>query len=190
VASAWHLLRALWHLFDLRLLSTASFPVANFGASLTRMEIGALPFLLPLLFQFGFGLDALHAGLPVLAVFAGNLLVKVGTARELRTFGFPRVRLVNGLLNPASILPCALLSPAMLFAELTRSMQFSDNNTIVFTDIPRLRLAAYTLFSTMFELALRLAVALGAIGVWLGHAALATLLRLAAANAGASAVGK
>jgi hypothetical protein len=122
-------------------------------------------------------------------VFAGNLAVKVGTARELRAFGFPRVRLVNGLLNPASILACALLSPAMLFAELTRSMQFSDNNMIVFTDIPRLRLAAYTLFSTMFELALRLAVALGAIGVWLEHAALATLLRLAA-NAGASAVGK
>jgi hypothetical protein len=98
---------------------------------------------------------------------------------------------------------------------LTRSMQFSAYNTIAFADIPKPRLAvANTLFSTVFQLAMGLGVALGArlghmaLG-WLvpgalpagefriafvlvamvGLAALADTLRLAG-DAGASAVGK
>jgi hypothetical protein len=151
LASIWHLRRAPEPLFDLRLLSTATFPVAIFGGSLSYMAIGAMPFLLPLIFQVGFGLDAFHAGLLVLAVFAGNLVMKTGTTRVLRAFGFRRVLLVNGLLNAASILACALLSPAtpllviaavLFFGGLIRSMQFSAYNTIAFADIPKPRLAA------------------------------------------------
>jgi uncharacterized membrane protein len=77
--------------------------------------------------------------------------MKTGTTRVLRAFGFRRVLLVNGLLNAASILACALLSPAtpllviaavLFFGGLTRSMQFSAYNTIAFADIPKPRLAA------------------------------------------------
>jgi hypothetical protein len=138
------------------------------------MAMGAMPFLLPLLFQVGFGLDAFHAGLRVLAVFARNLVVKVGTTRALRAFGFRRMRLLNGLLNAASILARALLPPAtpVLFAGLIRSMQFSAYNTIAFADIPRQRLAAANaLFSTVLRLTMRLGVAPCAFGVRLGHAA-------------------
>jgi hypothetical protein len=168
-------------------LSTVSFAIANVGASRARMAIGAVPFLLPLLFQVGFGLHAFHAGL-LLAVFAGNPVVKVGTTRELRAFGLRRVRLVNGLLNAASILARALLSratpvlvaAAVLFAGLTRSMQFGAYNTIAFADIPRQRLAAANaLFSTVLQLTMRPGVALCALGVRLGHAALGWLARIA-----------
>jgi hypothetical protein len=131
---------------------------------------------------------------------------------------------LNGLLDAASILACALLSPAtpvpaiaavLFVGGLTRSMQFSAYNTIAFADIPKPRLAvANTLFSTVFQLAMGLGVALGArlghmaLG-WLvpgalpagefriafvlvamvGLAALADTLRLAG-DAGTSAVGK
>jgi hypothetical protein len=141
------------------------------------MAMGAMPFLLPLLFQVGFGLDAFHAGLRVLAVFAGNLVVKVGATRALRAFGFRCMRLLNGLLNAASILARALLPPAtpvlvaaaVLFAGLTRSMQFSAYNTIAFADIPRQRLAAANaLLSTVLRLKMRLGVALCALGARLG----------------------
>jgi MFS family permease len=150
------------------------------------MEIGAVPFLLPLIFQVGFGLDAFHAGLLALAVFAGNLAMKIGTMRVLRGFGFRRVLLVNGLLNVASILACALLSPAtpvpviaavLFVGGLTRSMQFSAYNTIAFADIPRQRLAAANaLSSTVSQLAMGLGVALGALGGRLGHGALGWLV--------------
>jgi len=69
------------------------------------MAIGAVPFLLPLLFQLGFGLDAFHSGLLVIAVFAGNLMMKPATTPILRRFGFKPVILVNGLANVASLAP-------------------------------------------------------------------------------------
>jgi hypothetical protein len=43
-----------------------------YGGSLFRASISAVPFLLPLLFQVGFGMDPFHSGLLVLAVFVGN----------------------------------------------------------------------------------------------------------------------
>jgi hypothetical protein len=104
----------------------------------------------------------------------------------LRASGFRRVLLVSGLMNAASILARAPLSPAMplpviaavlFFGGLTRPMQFSACNTIAFADVSKPRLAgANTLFSTVFQLAmgLGLGVALGALGV-----------RLAASGVGA-----
>jgi EmrB/QacA subfamily drug resistance transporter len=179
VLAVWHLRHAPAPLFDLDALRTTTFAVTILGGSLARMAIGAVPFLLPLMFQVGFGLDAFHSGLLVLAVFAGNLVMKVRTTQVLRRFGFRRVLLVNGLLNVASILACALLTPAtpvpvimaVLFGGgLTRSMQFSAYNTLAFADIARDRLAAAnTLFSTAFQLAMGLGVALGALGVRWGE---------------------
>jgi predicted MFS family arabinose efflux permease len=179
VLSIRHLRRAKDPLFDLGALKATTFAVTIFGGSLARMAIGAVPFLLPLMFQVGFGLDAFHSGLLVLAVFAGNLVMKIRTTQVLRAFGFRRVLLVNGLLSVASMLACALLTPAtpvpviaavLFVGGLTRSMQFSAYNTIAFADIARDRLAAAnTLFSTAFQLAMGLGVALGALGVRLGH---------------------
>lgn len=113
--------------------STATFAVAIFGGSLSRRAIGAVSFLLPLMFQFGFGLDVSPAGLLVPALFAGNLSLKIGTMWGLRASGFRRAMLVDGLLNVASILACALFPPvtpapvvaAVLFVGgLRRSMRF------------------------------------------------------------------
>jgi EmrB/QacA subfamily drug resistance transporter len=174
-----HLRRAAHPLVDLSSMKIPTFSVTILGGSLFRMAIGAIPFLLPLMFQVGFGLDAFHSGLLVIAVFAGNLLMKPGTTGILRRFGFKPVLLVNGAINVASLLACALLSPAtpiwiiclLLFVGgLTRSMQFTAYNTIAFADIPQPRMAAAnTLFSTAFQVALGLGIALGAVAVRVGH---------------------
>ena len=174
-----HLKRAEHPLIDLSSFAIPTFSITIIGGSLFRMAIGAVPFLLPLMFQLGFGLDAFHSGLLVIAVFAGNLMMKPATTPILRRFGFKPVLLVNGVANVASLAACALLSPvtpvwliaAVLFVGgLTRSMQFSALNTIAFADVPQPRMAAAnTLFSTAFQVALGLGIALGAIGVRLGH---------------------
>jgi EmrB/QacA subfamily drug resistance transporter len=178
-ALGWHLKRAAHPLIDLSSLAIPTFSITIVGGSLFRMAIGAVPFLLPLLFQLGFGLDAFHSGLLVIAVFAGNLMMKPATTPILRRFGFKPVILVNGLANVASLAACALLTPAtpvwliaavLFVGGLTRSMQFSALNTIAFADVPQQRMAAAnTLFSTAFQVALGLGVALGASGVRLGH---------------------
>ena len=77
------------------------------GGSIFRIAISATPFLLPLMFQIGFELDAYQAGLLVLAVFADNLAMKPGTTAVLKALGF-RMRLVAA----------ALVNAAMIFFGL------------------------------------------------------------------------
>lgn len=185
VVEVWHLRRAAHPLIDLTTLEIPTFAITIFGGSLFRMAIGAVPFLLPLMFQVGFGLDAFHSGLLVIAVFAGNLGMKLATTPILRRFGFKPVLLVNGLINVGALLACALLTPstpimlitALLFVGgLTRSMQFTALNTIAFSDMPQERMAsANTLFSTAFQVAMGLGIALGAVGVRLGHVVASSL---------------
>jgi len=179
VAVARHLRRAAHPLVDLSTMNTPTYSVTILGGSLFRMAIGAVPFLLPLMFQLGFGLDAFHSGLLVIAVFGGNLLMKPGTTGILRRFGFKPVLLVNGAINVASLFACALLSPAtpvwlicllLFIGGMSRSMQFTAYNTIAFADIAQPRMAAAnTLFSTAFQVALGLGIALGAVAVRVGH---------------------
>jgi len=174
-----HLRKTEHPLIDLRTLVTPTFAVAIYGGSLFRMAIGAVPFLLPLLFQVGFGLNAFHSGMLVIAVFAGNLMMKPATTGILRRFGFKPVLLVNGAINVLSLLACAFFTPAtpiwlialvLFIGGLTRSMQFTAYNTIAFADMAQARMAAAnTLFSTAFQVAMGLGVALGALGVRLGH---------------------
>jgi EmrB/QacA subfamily drug resistance transporter len=103
----WHLRRAAHPLIDLASFAIPTFAITIVGGSLFRMAIGAVPFLLPLMFQLGFGLDAFHSGLLVIAVFAGNLMMKPATTPILRRFGFKPVILVNGLANVGSLAACA-----------------------------------------------------------------------------------
>jgi EmrB/QacA subfamily drug resistance transporter len=178
VLLAWatrHLRRADHPILAVSVLAIPTFAVSFWGGSLFRMSIGALPFLLPLLFQVGFGLDAFHAGLLMVALFAGNLVIKPFTSAVLRRFGFRATLIGNGLLNAASLAACALLGPdtpvammvPLLFvAGMVRSMQFTALNTVAFSDVPQPQMsAANTLFSTAFQLALGLGIAVGALAI-------------------------
>ncbi|MFG3757344.1 MFS transporter, partial [Klebsiella pneumoniae] len=75
-------------LLDLSALRIQTYAMSVGGGSLMRAMIGTAPFLLPLMFQIGFGLGAFEAGLLVLAVFVGNLGIKPLTTPILRAFGF------------------------------------------------------------------------------------------------------
>ena len=150
-----------------------TFRSSIYGGSLFRIAISALPFLLPLLFQVGFGLPAVTAGVLVLAVFAGNLLMKPFTTPIMRRWGFRSVLFWNGIIGVLAILACALLSAdtpwpviaAVLFiGGLSRSMQFTAYNSIGFADVPKPQMSgASTVFSMSFQLAMGMGVAVGAL---------------------------
>jgi len=175
-----HLKRAARPMFDLGALKLPTFAVAIWGGSLFRMGVSAVPFLIPLMFQIGFGFDAFAAGMMLMAVFAGNLTMKPLTTRVMRRFGFRPVLVVNGLLNAALIGACALFAQEMplslicgvlFLGGMARSMQFTALNTIAFSDVPQVQMAsANTLFSTAFQLAMGLGIALGAIAWRIGKA--------------------
>jgi EmrB/QacA subfamily drug resistance transporter len=63
-------------LLRLSLLRISTFRVSVMGGSLFRIGVGAIPFLLPLLFQLGFGLDPFQSGSLTFAAAAGALFSK------------------------------------------------------------------------------------------------------------------
>ncbi|MBZ0056750.1 MULTISPECIES: MFS transporter [unclassified Leclercia] len=174
-----HFRRAEWPMIRLDALQVPTFRVTMFGGSLFRASISAVPFLLPLLFQVGFGMDAFHSGLLVLAVFVGNLTIKPATTPLLRGLGFKKLLLINGALNVLALLACAFLTPQtpvwvimliLYFGGVFRSIQFTAISTLAFADVPSPQMSyANTLFSTATQLAVGLGITLGAIGIRIGE---------------------
>ncbi|HDK5754387.1 MFS transporter [Klebsiella pneumoniae] len=174
-----HFRRAAAPMVRLDALQVPTFRVTMYGGSLFRASISAVPFLLPLLFQVGFGMDPFHSGLLVLAVFVGNLTIKPATTPLIRWLGFRRLLLINGALNVCSLLACALLTPQtpvwaimliLYLGGMFRSIQFTGVSTLAFADVPAAQMSdANTLFSTASQLAVGLGITLGAIGIRLGE---------------------
>ncbi len=156
-------------------LAVRSFAVTMLGGSLFRIAVGAVPFLLPLLFQVGFGFDAFRSGLLVLALFIGNVAMKPMTSAVLRRFGFRSVMVGDGCLAGLSILALAVLAPdtplaltlvLLVLAGMTRSMGLTTINTLAFADVPQAAMSgANTLFNMFQQLSFGFGVALGALAL-------------------------
>ncbi|HEV2674197.1 MAG TPA: MFS transporter [Aliidongia sp.] len=173
-AFAWrHARRHAHPLLDLHALEVPSFAVAIWGGSLFRIAISTAPFLLPLLFQLGFGMDAFHSGLLVLTLFAGNLAMKTVTSPVLTRFGFRTALIGNGLVVVVAAAACAFLTPAtpwpvialVLFVNgLCRSMQFTSLTTLSLSEIPAAQVAsASTLSSMVQQMTMGMGIAFGAL---------------------------
>jgi len=178
-----HLRRHAHPLIDPAPFKVPTFRMVMLAGSAMRTLIGAMPFLLPLSFQLGFGMDPFRAGLLVLALFAGNLGIKPLTSAVLRRCGFRTVLVGNGLVQAATMLGFAAVTPAvpvgavvalLALSGASRSLQFTALNTLAFADVPQPWMApANTWFSVAFQLSLGVGVAVGAVA-----------LRLAGAEAG------
>lgn len=109
-----------------------------------RCLFSSAPFLLPLLFQVGFGLSPSVAGTWMLGYFCANLGLKPFTSAILRRFGFRNVLFFNGFLVTISLLICVFLSPhesafllilTLAFAGASRSMELTALSTVAFADV-------------------------------------------------------
>ncbi|WP_051941183.1 MFS transporter [Phaeacidiphilus oryzae] len=175
-----HLARAERPLVDLRVMRLHSARVSNLGGSLFRTAISAVPFLLPLLFELGYGWSPTAAGLMLMAVFAGNIGIKPLTSPILRRWGFKRVLVGSNLAAAGSIALCAGLGPhtplaataAVLFAGgVFRSIGFTAYNGVAFAEVPAAQMsAANTLNATLQQLAGGVGVAAGALALRAGQA--------------------
>ena len=111
-AAVFWMRRAAHPLFDLTVFGTRTFRATNSGGFFYRLTISAVPFLLPLMFQNGFGWSPLHAGIMVAAVFIGNIGIKPATTPLIRRFGFKPVLVFASLASAATFALCAMLTPA------------------------------------------------------------------------------
>jgi EmrB/QacA subfamily drug resistance transporter len=168
-----HAPRTAHPVLDLGLLRVPTFRASIVGGFLFRVGIGALPFLLPLMLQAGFGLSAFASGQLTFAAALGALTMKFAAAPILRRFGFRPVLLANALLSGASLAAIALFRPdtphllilaVLLIGGFFRSLQFTSINTLGYSDIDQRRMSRATSFASMAQqLSLSVGVASGAV---------------------------
>jgi EmrB/QacA subfamily drug resistance transporter len=115
------------------------------GGSLFRIGIGAVPFLLPLMLQLGFGLTPLQSGAITFVSAIGAIMSKFIAEQVYKRFGFPRVlgfaAIMGGLLVGLQGLfnqdtPVPLMMGVLLIGGVLRSVFFTGSNAIGYADIP------------------------------------------------------
>jgi len=173
VFSIRHLKRAENPMIDLSLFSIPTFSITMWVGLWIRTALSAIPFLIPLYLQVGLGIDPFIAGLLVLSVFIGNLVMKAFTTPMLNRFGFKKLMTINGYLVILSFLACALITKdtpfwmmaLILFMNgLFRSLQFTSINTLSLADVPKPQMSsASALASTAMQISMALGIAVGSL---------------------------
>jgi EmrB/QacA subfamily drug resistance transporter len=168
-------------LLDLDLLRLPTLRIAVVGGSLFRIGAGAMPFLLPLMLQLGFGLDALHSGMLTFTGAVGAMAMKPVAARILHRFGFRRVLMANALAASMVLCgyglfradsPAALIVGVLLLSGLLRSLQFTSLNAFVYAEVDQPRMAqASSLASMAQQLSTAIGVTIGSYALDVASAA-------------------
>jgi EmrB/QacA subfamily drug resistance transporter len=164
VISGWLYLRhARRHpapVLDFRLMRIPTFGLSVIGGGLSRVSAGAIPFLLPMMLQLGFGWSAAASGLVTFASSAGSMAMRPVAKPLLHKWGFRTVMIWNGLVASAFLALIAAMRPSwpitaiyglLLVGGFFQSLQFIAYNTIAYADIPRTQMSAATSFYTTFQ---------------------------------------
>jgi EmrB/QacA subfamily drug resistance transporter len=170
-----HARRTASPVLDFSLLRLPTMRASIIGGFLFRLGIGALPFLLPLLMQVGFGLSPFKSGLVTFASAVGAMGMKTLAARLIRTFGFRNIMVINALVSSLFLAACALFTittPLLLIMIILvvggffRSLQFTAINTVAYAEVEPAQMSrATTLVSVNQQLAISAGVAVGAFSV-------------------------
>ena len=176
--AVWHLRRTRFPLLNLRTLAVPTFRVAQSGVIAYWFVCGAMPFLLPLLFQTQFGWSPVKSGAVVAFVFAGNVGIKPATTPLINRFGFRSVLLaaaaatavvVAALGFTTASTPVAAIALLTLISGVTRSVGFTVYSTVGLADMPaELMRDANTLAATSMQLGAGLAIAIATVALRIG----------------------
>jgi EmrB/QacA subfamily drug resistance transporter len=182
----WHAKRTAFPVIDLRLLEIPTFRIGVTGGTLTRMGIGALPFLLPMMLQLGFGYSPIVSGLLTFASAAGALTNRLAATAIIRRYGYRNTLLFNAFLTSALLgvnalwrpgTPVMLIFGVLLFGGFFRSLQFNTLQTVAYAEVPPAQMSSATTVASMVQ----------QLGNGFGVALAALLLQLALAWRGSSA---
>lgn len=171
VAYGWHAHGAAHPLLRLTLFKVRTFRVSVVGGFITRLGIGGLPFLLPLLYQLGLGLPAWQSGLLMMPAALAAMGMKLISVRVLRRFGYRQVLIVNTLMIGVTIALFSLVGPQTplwgivglgLAQGFFNSLQFASMNSMAYADIePTDTSMASTISSSLQQLSMSFGLACG-----------------------------
>jgi EmrB/QacA subfamily drug resistance transporter len=164
-----HAMQAPHPLLRLGLLRIRTLRAALSGSFVTRLGVGGMPFLLPLLYQVGIGFSPIQSGLLILPQSVTAISLKLTMPKILTRFGYRRVLVTNTILLGVLIgifatvnghTPAWLIClQAMGFGFLS-SLQFTSMNTLVYADVTEADTSmASTIASTMQQMSVSFGVA-------------------------------
>lgn len=139
-----HARKTKYPLLDPSLFRHKLFRSSVTGGSFFRIGVGAMPFLLPLMLQLGFGLNPFQSGAITFVSAIGAIMSKFIAERIFSRFGFPRVlgfaAVFGGLLIAAQGLfttetPVAVMMIILVAGGVLRSIFFTGTNAIGYADI-------------------------------------------------------
>jgi EmrB/QacA subfamily drug resistance transporter len=139
-----HAMRTAYPLLRLSLFRIRTFRAAVAGSYLTRLGIGGIPFLFPLLYQVGLGFTPIQSGLMMMPQAIASMSLKVFMPRILARFGYRLVLVSNTLLIGVQILlfatigkstPIWLVVGEMFCYGFFTSLQYTSMNTLVYAEV-------------------------------------------------------
>jgi EmrB/QacA subfamily drug resistance transporter len=164
-----HATRTAYPMLDLALFRIRTFRVAVSGSFLTRLGIGGIPFLFPLLYQVGLGFTPVQSGLLIMPQAFAAMSLKATMPRILARFGYRAILVSNTLLIGVQIMlfanfgidtPVWLIVAEVFCYGFFTSLQYTSMNTLVFADVSEEQASnASTIASTMQQMAISFGVA-------------------------------
>ncbi len=164
-----HAFAAAHPLLRLTLFRIRTLRVAIVGSFLTRLGVGGVPFLLPLLYQVGLGYTPIQSGLLIVPQPIAAMSLKIAAARILTRFGYRGVLIANTAAVGLIIVLFATVAPGtpvfvivlQAFAfGFVQSLQFTSMNTLVYADVTEGETSmASTIASTAQQMSMSFGVA-------------------------------
>jgi hypothetical protein len=164
-----HATRTQYPMLDLVLFRIRTFRAAVSGSFLTRLGIGGIPFLFPLLYQVGLGFTPIQSGLLMMPQAIAAISLKVTMPRILARFGYRIVLFSNTLIIGLLILlfaaigkgtPLWLVVGEVFFYGFFTSLQYTCMNTLVYADVSEEQeSSASSIASTAQQMAISFGVA-------------------------------
>ena len=154
-------------LLDIGIFRDRLFRTAITGGAIFRIGIGAVPFLMPLMLQVGFGLTAFETGMVILFGALGSILAKLTTTQTYAALGFRPVLTFGAALSAAILAlsaffepetPLYLMATVMLGSGIVRSTFFTGVNAMAFAEITDDKAGQASVISSVAQ---QLALALG-----------------------------
>src|SRR5580698_7756185 len=164
-----HAARAAHPLLQLSLFRLRTFRTAVSGSFFTRISIGGIPFLLPLLYQVGLGFTPVQSGLLMMPQALAAMSLKLTMPRILTRFGYRGVLISNTVMLGLLILffsaigvgtPIWLIVVQAFCFGFFSSLQYTSMNTLVYADVSEEQASsASSIASTMQQMSISFGVA-------------------------------
>ena len=164
-----HATKTAFPLLSLSLFRIRTFRAAVSGSFFTRLGIGGIPFILPLLYQVGLGFTPIQSGLLMTPQAIAAMSLKMTMPRVLTRFGYRGVLISNTVILGLLIAlfgtigvgtPVWLIVAQAFCFGFFSSLQYTSMNTLVYADITEEQTSrASSIASTMQQMSISFGVA-------------------------------